>query len=117
MVYKIRDLSKKFGKYYALKNIDLDIEQNEKIVIIGPSGSGKTTDKHMCVHTHTQKLPSCTKLVQLINLYPAYLKKGTMWELQVKFYLRQNEGYIPANSTLNSPKKLLRGRGGLLVYM
>ena len=43
MVYKIRDLSKKFGKYYALKNIDLDIEQNEKIVIIGPSGSGKST--------------------------------------------------------------------------
>ena len=43
MVYKIRYLSKKFGKYYALKNIDLDIEQNEKIVIIGPSGSGKST--------------------------------------------------------------------------
>lgn len=43
MVYKIRDLSKKFGKYYALKSIDLDIEQNEKIVIIGPSGSGKST--------------------------------------------------------------------------
>ncbi|MBQ8534809.1 MAG: amino acid ABC transporter ATP-binding protein [Bacilli bacterium] len=42
-MYKIRDLSKKFGKYYALKNIDLDIEQNEKIVIIGPSGSGKST--------------------------------------------------------------------------
>ena len=43
MVYKIRDLSKKFGKYYALKSIDLDINQNEKIVIIGPSGSGKST--------------------------------------------------------------------------
>ena len=43
MVYKIRDLSKKFGKYYALKNIDLDINENEKIVIIGPSGSGKST--------------------------------------------------------------------------
>lgn len=43
MVYKIRDLSKKYGKYYALKNIDLDIEENEKIVIIGPSGSGKST--------------------------------------------------------------------------
>ena len=74
----------------------------------------------MCVHTHT-KLPSCTKLVQLINLYPADLKKGTMWALQVKFYLRQNEDYIPANSTSNStsnsPKKLLRGRGRWLVYM
>ena len=43
MVYKIRSLSKKFGKYYALKSVDLDIEQNEKIVIIGPSGSGKST--------------------------------------------------------------------------
>lgn len=43
MVYKIKDLSKKFGKYYALKNIDLDINENEKIVIIGPSGSGKST--------------------------------------------------------------------------
>ena len=40
-----------------------------------------------------------------------------MWELQVKFYLRQNEDYIPANSTLNSPKKLLRGRGRQLVYI
>ena len=43
MVYKIRDLSKKFGKHYALKNIDLDVNENEKIVIIGPSGSGKST--------------------------------------------------------------------------
>lgn len=43
MVYKIRSLSKKFGKYYALKSVDLDIEPNEKIVIIGPSGSGKST--------------------------------------------------------------------------
>ncbi len=43
MVYKIKDLSKKFGKYYALKNIDLEIDKNEKIVIIGPSGSGKST--------------------------------------------------------------------------
>ena len=43
MVYSIRDLSKRFGKYYALKDIDLDINENEKIVIIGPSGSGKST--------------------------------------------------------------------------
>lgn len=43
MVYSIRNLSKKYGKYYALKNIDLDINENEKIVIIGPSGSGKST--------------------------------------------------------------------------
>lgn len=43
MLYSIRNLSKKYEKHYALKNIDLDIDENEKIVIIGPSGSGKST--------------------------------------------------------------------------
>lgn len=43
MLFKIKSLSKKFGKTYVLKNINLEIEENEKIVIIGPSGSGKST--------------------------------------------------------------------------
>ena len=43
MLYSIRNLSKKYEKHYALKNINLDINENEKIVIIGPSGSGKST--------------------------------------------------------------------------
>ena len=60
MVYKIRDLSKKFGKYYALKNIDLDIEQNEKIVIIGPSGSVKST---LLRCLNTLETPSSVKIL------------------------------------------------------
>ena len=43
MIYKIKELSKKFGENYVLKNIDLEICENEKIVILGPSGSGKST--------------------------------------------------------------------------
>lgn len=43
MLFKIKSLSKKFGKTYVLKNINLEIENGEKIVIIGPSGSGKST--------------------------------------------------------------------------
>lgn len=43
MVYSIKNLSKKFDKYYALKNINVEINENDKIVIIGPSGSGKST--------------------------------------------------------------------------
>lgn len=43
MLYKVDSLSKKFGKKYVLKNIDLEVAENEKIVIIGPSGSGKST--------------------------------------------------------------------------
>jgi len=43
MIYKIKELSKKFDKNYVLKNINLEINENEKIVILGPSGSGKST--------------------------------------------------------------------------
>lgn len=43
MLYKVKSVSKKFGKKYVLKNIDLEVAENEKIVIIGPSGSGKST--------------------------------------------------------------------------
>jgi len=39
----IKNVSKKFGDVYALKDVGLEIETGEKIVIIGPSGSGKST--------------------------------------------------------------------------
>ena len=42
-MYKIRHLSKSFGKTKVLKDLNLDIEKEERIVIIGPSGSGKST--------------------------------------------------------------------------
>lgn len=43
MLYEIKNLSKKFNNNYVLKNISLEINKNEKIVLIGPSGSGKST--------------------------------------------------------------------------
>lgn len=43
MLYQVKKLVKKFGNTSVLKNINLEIEENEKIVIIGPSGSGKST--------------------------------------------------------------------------
>ena len=32
-----------FGQYHALRGIDLDVEQRERVVVCGPSGSGKST--------------------------------------------------------------------------
>ena len=42
-IIKFEDVNKWFGKYQVLKNINLDIQTGEVIVICGPSGSGKST--------------------------------------------------------------------------
>ena len=39
----MRDVHKWYGKFHVLKNINLNVEIGEKIVICGPSGSGKST--------------------------------------------------------------------------
>jgi general L-amino acid transport system ATP-binding protein len=38
-----RDLNKWFGNFHVLKEVSLDVQPKEVLVIIGPSGSGKST--------------------------------------------------------------------------
>jgi len=38
-----KNLTKRYGKIYALKNLDFTIDKNEIMVLLGPNGSGKTT--------------------------------------------------------------------------
>ncbi|MGN0157464.1 MAG: amino acid ABC transporter ATP-binding protein [Lachnospiraceae bacterium] len=40
---KLENLCKNFGELQVLKNINLEVKEGEKLVIIGPSGSGKST--------------------------------------------------------------------------
>lgn len=40
---QMESVNKYFGDHHVLKNINLNIEEGEKVVIIGPSGSGKST--------------------------------------------------------------------------
>lgn len=40
---QVRDLNFYYGKFHALKNISLDIAQNQVTAFIGPSGCGKST--------------------------------------------------------------------------
>ena len=39
----MRGVGKLFGDFRALDDVDLDIDESQKIVICGPSGSGKST--------------------------------------------------------------------------
>jgi glutamine transport system ATP-binding protein len=42
-IIHVRGLSKSFGSNVVLKEIDIDIQRQEVVVVIGPSGSGKST--------------------------------------------------------------------------
>ena len=42
-IIKIQGMNKWFGDFQVLKDIDLSVEKNKKIVVCGPSGSGKST--------------------------------------------------------------------------
>ncbi|CDQ20576.1 amino acid ABC transporter ATP-binding protein [Halobacillus karajensis] len=39
----VKNLNKYFGDLHVLKNINMDVNRGEVVVVIGPSGSGKTT--------------------------------------------------------------------------
>ena len=43
IMIKVQNLKKNFGKLEVLKDISVDIEEREVVVLIGPSGSGKST--------------------------------------------------------------------------
>ena len=40
---KINEMHKWYGQFHVLKDINLEVQSGERIVVCGPSGSGKST--------------------------------------------------------------------------
>ena len=43
LMIELKDVNKWYGEFHVLKNINLEVQRGERIVICGPSGSGKST--------------------------------------------------------------------------
>lgn len=87
---KLEHVEKYFGDLHVLKDINLEVKEGEKLVIIGPSGSGKSTTvrcmnfletptsghvyidgEELTVHNRTKLVRKTTSMVfQQFNLYP-----------------------------------------------
>lgn len=87
---KLEHVDKYFGDLHVLKDINLEVKEGEKLVIIGPSGSGKSTTvrcmnfletpssghvyidgEELTHHNKTKLVRRTTSMVfQQFNLYP-----------------------------------------------
>ena len=47
---QMQNVDKFFGKFQALKDINLEVQKGEKIVVCGPSGSGTVSYTHLRAH-------------------------------------------------------------------
>ena len=49
----LKNVSKRFGKFVAVDDLNLNIESNSFITLLGPSGCGKTTTLRMIAGLET----------------------------------------------------------------
>ena len=72
MSIEIRNISKRFGNFVALDNINLDIPTGELVALLGPSGCGKTTLLRMIAGFNSIEAGTIRFDDQVINAIPAH---------------------------------------------
>ncbi|MBN1215624.1 MAG: ABC transporter ATP-binding protein, partial [Candidatus Lokiarchaeota archaeon] len=50
LIIKFKNLTKKFGDFYAVSNVNLEINKGEIVGFLGPNGAGKSTTMKMMAY-------------------------------------------------------------------
>jgi ABC-type Fe3+/spermidine/putrescine transport system ATPase subunit len=82
---RITNLNKRFGKLYAIQDVNLEVERGEYIVILGPTGAGKTTLLKLIAGLVKPTSGTISKNGELLNQFPP--------EKRNMAYLPQTEDY------------------------
>ncbi len=111
-VVSIQHLGKTFGENQVLRDVNIDIQKGEVVVVLGPSGSGKSTmlrcvnllekptSGHIYIegqeitapHTNVDKLREHVGMVfQQFNLFPHLTAKKNVMLAQVKVLKRSKQ--------------------------
>ncbi len=101
VVIRFENLTKYYGNFCSVSNLNMEIKKGEIIGFLGPNGAGKTTTMKMMARILR---PSSGKIV--------YKKDGEFFELTArsKDYLLQNVGFLVENPSFYNnvtPRQLL----------
>jgi ABC-type polar amino acid transport system ATPase subunit len=66
-VIRLEGVNKSFGRLHVLRNVSLEVQKGEVVVIIGPSGAGKSTLLR-CIN-HLEPLDSGTIYIEGVPVY------------------------------------------------
>ena len=83
---EVKDLSKSFGNFEAIKNIDINIQEGEFVCFLGPSGCGKTTLLRCIAGLETQSAGSVIqKNINISNEPPSNRDFGIVFQSYALF--------------------------------
>ena len=118
---KIQNIYKKFGSFEALKNINLEIEPGQFLILVGPSGCGKSTLLNMIaglepvtsgkiligdkdVTQHSPKDRDIAMVFQSYALYPNMtIRKNISFSLEMRKVSKEKQ-----NEIVNRVAKMLQ---------